>query len=68
MKGQVKFYNENKGFGFIAGEDSNDYFFHATGLKQEDTLPIENDHVEFDVTDGKRGPAAENVEIVGAGE
>ena len=61
MKGTVKFFNEMKGFGFIAGEDGKEYFVHQTGLKEGVTLH-ENDAVTFDVEEGDRGPKAVNVE------
>ena len=60
MKGTVKFFNERKGFGFIAGEDGEEYFVHQTGLKAGTTLN-EGDAVEFDVEQGDRGPKAANV-------
>ena len=60
MKGKVKFFNEMKGFGFIAGEDGKEYFVHQSGLKGDISLN-EDDSVEFDVVEGDRGPKAENV-------
>jgi len=60
MKGKVKFYNQMKGFGFIAAEDGKEYFVHQTGLKDGVTI-TENDEVTFDVVDGDRGPKAANV-------
>jgi len=60
MKGTVKFFNNMKGFGFIAGEDDKEYFVHQTGLKEGTSLN-ENDSVEFDVEEGDRGPKAVNV-------
>jgi len=60
MKGKVKFFNEVKGFGFIAGEDGKEYFVHETGLKKGATLH-EDDDVTFDVEEGDRGPKAVNV-------
>ena len=60
MKGTVKFFNNMKGFGFIAGEDGKEYFVHQTGLKEGVSLN-ENDSVEFDVEEGDRGPKAVNV-------
>jgi|TARA_B100001964_G_scaffold238050_1_gene302742 CspA family cold shock protein len=60
MKGTVKFFNERKGFGFIAGEDGKEYFVHQSGLK-EGTALNENDAVTFDVEEGDRGPKAANV-------
>jgi len=60
MKGNVKFFNNMKGFGFIAGEDGKEYFVHETGLNEGVSLN-ENDAVEFDVEQGDRGPKAVNV-------
>ena len=60
MKGTVKFFNERKGFGFIAGEDGKEYFVHQSALEEGMTLN-ENDSVEFDVEEGDRGPKAVNV-------
>ncbi len=60
MKGKVKFFNENKGFGFITAEDGNEYFVHSSGLAAG-TVLHENDEVEFDVGQGDRGPKAQNV-------
>ena len=62
MKGKVKFFNDGKGFGFIAGEDGKEYFVHLTGLA-EGTVLKENDDVTFDVVDGDRGPKAANVAL-----
>ena len=60
MKGTVKFFNEMKGFGFIAGEDGKEYFVHQTALGDGVRLN-DNDQVTFDVEDGDRGPKAVNV-------
>jgi len=60
MKGNVKFFNTMKGFGFIAGEDGKEYFVHQTALGEGVSLN-ENDAVEFDVEEGDRGPKAVNV-------
>jgi CspA family cold shock protein len=58
-KGSVKFYNTEKGFGFIVDEESgNDVFVHKSGLI--DNIK-EDDTVEFDVEDGRKGPNAVNV-------
>jgi len=62
MKGKVKFFNERKGFGFIAGEDGKEYFVHQTGLA-EGVVLRENDSVTFDVEQGDRGPKAANVAL-----
>ncbi len=60
MKGTVKFFNEMKGFGFIATEDGKEVFVHQSALDQGVTLR-ENDSVTFDVEEGDRGPKAVNV-------
>ncbi|MBW3011934.1 cold shock domain-containing protein [Candidatus Woesearchaeota archaeon] len=63
MKGTVKFFNAQKGFGFIAAEDGNEYFVHQTALEPGVRLK-DNDSVEFDVEQGDRGPKAVNVKKV----
>jgi len=59
MKGTVKFFNREKRFGFIAGEDNKEYFVHESGV--ESGSLNENDEVTFDVEDGDKGPKAVNV-------
>lgn len=62
-KGTVKFFNSEKGFGFIKHDDSNnETFVHSTGLIDQIT---EGDKVEFDVKEGKKGLNAVNVKKVG---
>ncbi len=57
--GTVKFFNEEKGFGFIIDEDTKqDFFVHVTGLSEKVT---ENDKVTFEITEGKKGLVAVNV-------
>jgi CspA family cold shock protein len=61
--GVVKFFNDSKGFGFIKvdGGGEEDIFVHTTGLK----TPIrENDKVEFEVQQGKKGLNAINVKVI----
>lgn len=60
MKGTVKFFNHNKGFGFISSEDGKEYFVHQTGLGEGVTID-EGDQVSFDVEQGDRGPKAVSV-------
>jgi len=61
-KGTVKFFNESKGFGFITEEGSNkEHFVHVSGLVDEIR---ENDEVEFDLQDGKKGLNAVNVKVI----
>jgi CspA family cold shock protein len=59
-KGTVKFYNDAKGFGFIKGEDGQEVFVHATGLKEDIR---ENDEVTYDTQEGKKGLNAINVSL-----
>ena len=62
QKGKVKFFNESKGFGFIIEDDSNQEFFvHVSGLIDE---VKENDSVEFEVTEGRKGLNAVNVKVI----
>lgn len=63
MRGTVKFYNERKGFGFIATEDGKEFFVHQSGL-QDGVRLNDNDLVEFDTEEGDRGPKAVNVRKV----
>ena len=62
MKGKVKFFNDGKGFGFIAGEDNKEYFAHESGIKEGSIA--EDDQVTFDVEEGDRGPKAVNIEKI----
>ncbi|MBN1793203.1 cold shock domain-containing protein [Candidatus Woesearchaeota archaeon] len=62
MKGRVKFFNQSKGFGFVAAEDGKEYFVHVTGLKEGVSLK-DNDAVSFEIEQGDRGPKAVQVEL-----
>jgi CspA family cold shock protein len=62
-RGTVKWFNEAKGFGFIAREDgAKDCFVHHSAIQGSGFKTLsEGDRVEFDVVEGTKGPAAENV-------
>jgi CspA family cold shock protein len=61
-KGIVKFFNESKGFGFITEEGTNkEHFVHISGLIDEIR---ENDQVEFELQEGKKGLNAVNVKVI----
>ena len=61
--GTVKWFNDAKGFGFITPENGDkDCFVHHTAIKAEGFRSLsEGDRVEFDIVQGAKGPAAENV-------
>ncbi|HDZ61676.1 MAG TPA: cold-shock protein [Nitrospirae bacterium] len=61
-EGTVKWFNESKGFGFIASDEGGDVFVHYSALQGDGfkTL-IEGDKVSFDVEQGDKGPKAANV-------
>ncbi len=63
MRGKVKWFNDQKGYGFIAKEDgSGDVFVHFLSIKGEGFKSLaEGDTVEFDVVDSEKGPKAANV-------
>ncbi len=62
MKGTVKWFNNQKGYGFITDENGRDVFVHFSGLQMEGYKSIEEGaSVEFEVTEGSKGPQAINV-------
>ena len=64
-KGTVKWFNNQKGYGSITAEDGKDVFVHFSGLNMEGFKTLEEGaSVEFDITDGAKGPQAVNVEVV----
>ena len=61
-KGTVKWFNNQKGYGFISDESGNDVFVHYTGLNMEGFKSLdEGQAVEFEVVNGEKGPQAVNV-------
>lgn len=63
--GKVRFYDEEKGFGFIASDDGQDVFLHATALPAG-VVVAKNTRVEFGLADGRRGPQALSVRVLDA--
>jgi cold shock protein len=61
-QGTVKWFNDAKGFGFIAQEGGKDVFVHHTAIQQEGFRSLrEGDRVEFDIVEGPKGLQAANV-------
>lgn len=62
MQGKVKWFNAEKGYGFIESNDGGDVFVHFSAIQTEGFKTLEEGQtVEFDVIEGNRGPQAANV-------
>ncbi|RED65608.1 cold shock domain-containing protein [Cohnella lupini] len=62
MRGTVKWFNAEKGYGFISIEDGNDVFVHFSAIQSDGFKTLEEGQaVEFEITQGNRGPQASNV-------
>ncbi|MHB1127706.1 MAG: cold shock domain-containing protein [Bacillota bacterium] len=62
MQGKVKWFNQEKGYGFIEREEGSDVFVHFSAIKEEGFKTLaEGQEVEFDIVEGPRGPQAANV-------
>ena len=65
ITGTVKFFNETKGFGFIQQENGPDVFVHFSSIQSAGFKTLaEGQKVQFTVTQGKKGPQAENVTVI----
>jgi CspA family cold shock protein len=65
VEGIVKWFSDQKGFGFIEQEDGADVFVHHSGINASGFRTLrEGDRVTFDIEEGKKGPAAANVTVI----
>jgi len=65
MNGTVKWFNGEKGFGFITGEDGKDVFAHFSQINSDGYKTLqEGQNVSYDVVKGPKGPQAENITVI----
>lgn len=62
--GKVKWYDAERGFGFIASDDGGEIFLHASALPADAPSPKPGTRVDFGVADGRRGPSALSVTVL----
>lgn len=65
MNGTVKWFNSDKGYGFITGEDGKDVFAHFSQINSDGFKTLEEGQkVNFEITQGPKGPQAENISVL----
>jgi cold shock protein len=65
VRGQVKWFNAGKGYGFLSVQGQKDVFCHFSAIQTEGYKTLsENDQVEFEITQGPKGPQASNVTVL----
>ena len=62
LKGKVKLWQKDKGWGFIEGDDGFDYFFNISNVRNGQKIEV-NSEVKYDAFESQRGPEAENISI-----
>lgn len=65
MTGKVKWFNSEKGYGFITTDEGQDIFAHYSQIQKDGFKSLDEDErVSFDVVDGDKGPQASNIESI----
>lgn len=65
MTGKVKWFNAEKGFGFITADNGKDVFAHFSQIQKDGYKSLqEGEAVEFDITEGQKGPQASNIRSI----
>ncbi len=65
MTGKVKWFNSEKGYGFITTDEGQDIFAHYSQIQKDGFKSLdENERVSFEVVDGDKGPQASNIESI----
>ena len=67
MEGKVKFFNTEKGFGFVADTEGKEYFVHISGIENNQELE-QDQSVSFEIEQGDRGPKAVDVKVLASEE
>ncbi len=62
ISGKIKIWKEVEGWGFIEGDDGEDYFINISNVRMGQNIQL-NSRVKFDVSQGQRGPEAENITL-----
>lgn len=61
MEGKIKFFNQEKGWGFISGNDGQEYFLHISQLPTNTEAPEQGSDVRFDTQQTEKGMQAQNI-------
>ncbi len=64
MQGKLKFFNADRGYGFIARDGGDDVFVHFSNVQGDASALVEGAAVEFDVAQGRKGEEAQNVRFI----